>query len=202
MVELLKDTTDSIVFGASKENDENKSEMYALIDSLNKLALKDPLTGIYNRRYIDEKLPVDLISALLSDQSLSILIADIDFFKKINDTYGHLTGDYTLKSFADILTRCIKRGSDWVARYGGEEFLVCLPGAKLERAVEIAEAMRKAIEENVIIHGEHTIKITASFGVCSIKPTPGFNIESLIECADKKLYVAKNNGRNRVESEA
>lgn len=174
--------------------------MYKLIDSMKSISLKDSLTGIYNRRYINEKLPVEIISASLSEQSLSIIMVDIDFFKKVNDVYGHLTGDCTLKSLADILLGCIKRESDWVSRYGGEEFLVCLPGAGLEKALEIAEHIRKTVENSVILCGEHTIKITASFGVCSIKPSPGASVENLIDCADKKLYEAKNNGRNRVES--
>ena len=198
VIELLKDTTDSMVYG--NENNENNSHIYAMIDSMNNLLLKDTLTGIYNRRYINEKLPVDFINAALSEQSLSIIIVDIDFFKKVNDTYGHLTGDFTLKSFADTLSGCIKRKSDWVSRYGGEEFLICLPGAELEMAIEIAEDIRKTVENNVILRGEHTIKITASFGVCSIKPIVDGSVENFIECADKKLYVAKNNGRNRVES--
>jgi len=193
--ELLKNTTDSMVLGNG-----NYSEIYEMIDSMNNLALKDTLTGIYNRRYINEKLPVDIISAALSEQSLSIIMADIDFFKKVNDTFGHLTGDFTLVNFADTLSGCIKRESDWVSRYGGEEFLICLPGAGIEKAIEIAEQIRRTVENNVILCGEHTIKITASFGVCSIKPTPGANVRDFIECADKMLYAAKNNGRNRVES--
>lgn len=193
--ELLKNTTDNMVFGNG-----NNSEIYELIDSMNNLALKDTLTGIYNRRYIDEKLPVDIISATLSEQSLSIIMADIDFFKKVNDTYGHLVGDCTLINFADTLTGCIKRDSDWVSRYGGDELIICLPGAGVETAIEIAEQMRRAVENKVILCGEHTIRITASFGVCSIKPTTGANVLNFIECADKKLYEAKNNGRNRVKS--
>jgi len=198
VIELLANTTDSMVIGNG--NNENDSEIYRMIDSMNNLALKDTLTGVYNRRYINQKLPVDLLSASLSEQNLSIIMADIDFFKKVNDTYGHLTGDCALKIFAETLSGCIKRESDWVSRYGGEEFIICLPGAGLEKAIEVAEHIRRTVENKVILCGEHTIKITASFGVCSIKPTPGASVENLIECADKKLYVAKNNGRNRVES--
>ncbi len=196
MVEaLLKNTTDSMVFG-----NENHSEIYEMIDSMNTLALKDTLTGIYNRRYINEKLPVDIISASLSEQSLSIIMADIDFFKKVNDTYGHLIGDFALKNFAETLSGCIQRESDWVSRYGGEEFIICLPGAGIEKALEIAERIRRTVENKEIRCGEHTIRITASLGVCSVVPTPSTNVKNLIECVDGKLYLAKNNGRNRVES--
>jgi two-component system, cell cycle response regulator len=110
VIELLKDTTDSIVYRNGYT--ENDSEIYAMIDNMNNLSLKDPLTGVFNRRYINEKLPIDFINAVLSDQSLSIIIADIDFFKKVNDTYGHLTGDFTLKSFTDTISGCIKRKSE------------------------------------------------------------------------------------------
>ena len=199
VIELLNNTTDSMVLGNG--NNENNSEIYKMIDSINNLALKDPLTGIYNRRYINERLPADIISASVLEQNLSIIMADIDFFKKINDTYGHLAGDCTLKNFADTISGCIKTENDWASRYGGEEFIICLPGTSLEKAMEIAEYIRRMIEKSVILYKEHTIKITASFGVTSIKSDSGAtSVENLIECADKKLYVAKNNGRNRVES--
>ncbi len=128
-------------------------------------------------------------------------MADIDFFKIVNDTYGHLAGDEVLKSFADTLSGGLKRESDWVSRFGGEEFLVCLPGAGIQRASEVAEKLRKAIESKEILFNGNRINITASFGVCSIKPIQGSKIESFIECADKMLYAAKNNGRNRVEAQ-
>lgn len=200
VIELLQNTTDSLIYENGDGYNEDKSEMYKMIDGMKNLSLKDSLTGIYNRRYINEKLPVEIINASLSEQSLSIIMADIDFFKKVNDSYGHLIGDCTLKNFANTLSGCIKRESDWVARYGGEEFIICLPGAGNEKAMEIAEHIRRIIENKLIICGEQVIKITASFGVCSVKPTQGVSVENLIECADKKLYIAKNNGRNRVES--
>ena len=197
VIELLKNITDSLIL---KNGTETHSEIYELIESMNKSSLKDALTGIYNRRYINEKLPIDVINASLLDKGIALIMADIDFFKKVNDAYGHITGDEVLKDFADTLSGCIQRESDWVSRYGGEEFLICLPGASLERAIEIAEHMRKTVENKMILCGEKTIKLTASFGVCTIKPTPGVSVENLIARADKKLYAAKNNGRNRVES--
>ena len=108
-----------MVFRNGNENNDNNSEIYAMIDSMNNLGLKDSLTGIYNRRYINEKLPIELTIASLSEQSVSIIMVDIDFFSKVNDTYGHITGDCTLKSFAETLSGCIKRDSDWVVRRGG-----------------------------------------------------------------------------------
>ena len=195
--ELLKDTTNSMILKNGEY--ENTSEIYAMIDGMNNLALKDPLTNIYNRRYINERLPVDLISTALSDQEITIIMADIDFFKKVNDTYGHLVGDEVLKIFASTISFCLKRETDWLARFGGEEFLICLPGAGIKKGVDIAEKIRREIESKEIVSGNNTIKITASFGVCSVRPTQDIKMESLIEVADKKLYLAKNNGRNRVE---
>jgi len=199
VIEILKETTSSIVVGVGEGKDTKKSEIYAMIDSMNNLALKDALTGVYNRRYINEKLPIDLISSALLDQNLSLILTDIDYFKKVNDTYGHLTGDSALKSFVETLTGCTQRKSDWAARYGGDEFLICLPGAKLERAVEIAELMRKTIEKREFLCGENALRITASFGVFSVKPNQSVSVESLIQNVDSKLYLAKNNGRNRTE---
>lgn len=197
VVELLKDMTDSMFF--TNNNYESVSEVYAMIEKLNSLALKDTLTSVYNRRYINEKLPIDIVNVIFSNRSISIIMADIDFFKSVNDTYGHLMGDCIIKSFTNTISQCINKECDWVARYGGEEFLICLPGTELERAIDIAELMRKRVEEKEFRCGENTIKITASFGVYSIKPSRYTEIEELIECTDKKLYDAKNGGRNKVE---
>lgn len=197
VIELLNDSTDSLIY----ESFDNRTsmEVYAMIDNLNNLALKDPLTGIYNRRYVNEKLPIDIVNTALMEKEISLIMADIDFFKRVNDTYGHLAGDQVLKSFAGILSGCMRRESDWVARFGGEEFIICLPGAGLEKAKETAERIRAAVEADKIVWDGNKIKITASFGICSIKPLQGSSADSIIEKADKKLYEAKANGRNRVE---
>lgn len=197
VIELLKNTTNNMIFEGLGED--NQTSVHAMIDSINLLASKDPLTGIFNRRYIYEKLPVDLINAAISNHSIALIMADIDFFKTVNDTYGHLAGDYVLQTFADILKKGLNRESDWVARYGGEEFLICLPGASKEVAVEIAEGLRKATQDTPMSFGEYGFNITASFGVCHTLPTTGMNIDEIIGCADKYLYEAKHNGRNRVE---
>jgi len=199
VIELLKDATESLIFSKADDKSDDKSEIYELIDNMNKLSLRDPLTGIYNRRYINEKLPIDLISSLLLKQKITIMIADIDFFKKVNDNYGHLVGDKVLKIFAETIRGCLNRTSDWVARYGGEEFLICLPGANQETVLKMAEMMRKAIEEKEIIHEDKKIRITASFGICSIVPSEKDNLETIIKIADDNLYLAKENGRNRIE---
>lgn len=198
VLELMKKATNNIDININGED--ASGNFNALLNNLNNRAIKDSLTGIYNRRYINEKLPLDLINANLSDCSISVIMADIDFFKNVNDTYGHLIGDCTLKSIATTLNRSLKRDNDWVARYGGEEFLICLPGAPLEIAKELAEIIRKKVESTPITCGDQEFFITASFGVSSVTPKSGATVNILIDEADKKLYEAKRNGRNRVEA--
>ncbi len=197
VIELLKDVTYSLIFSGNENTDH--SEVYAMIDNFNNLALRDALTEVYNRRYINEKLPIDLINSMLSGQQMTVMLADIDFFKKVNDEYGHVSGDCVLKKFAGVITGCIQRESDWVARYGGDEFLICLPGAPAGRAVGIAEKIRAAVEETIFSCGTEDIRITASFGICCVEPQQARSVDEIIQCADKKLYAAKRNGRNRFE---
>ncbi|WP_313560314.1 GGDEF domain-containing protein [Ruminiclostridium cellobioparum] len=197
VVELLKDATDSLIFENKLSGD--ITELLIMIDNINNLAVRDALTGIYNRRYINEKLPIELMSSIINKKLLSVIMIDIDHYKRVNDTYGHLVGDTVLKTLTGIIQSCIRRDTDWLARYGGEEFLVCLPGAPLRMTVEIAESMRKAIESRTIVSGDHEIKVTASFGVSCRIYAKDNNYEDVIEEADKNLLLAKRNGRNRVE---
>ncbi len=194
VIELLKDITQCLIIDQELLNKSHE------INSLNDLVMKDALTGLFNRRYINERLPADLINMTLTSQYLSIIMTDIDHFKIVNDNYGHLAGDEVLKAFSGMLLSCLKRESDWVGRFGGEEFLICLPGAKLEKAREIAELMRVKVENTPIKALEHTLSITASFGVCCMKPSQEKTLDTYIGCADDKLYKAKQKGRNRVEA--
>ncbi len=197
VVELMKKATNSFTFGSGQK--ELRDDIHKMLDNLNNVALKDSLTGIYNRRYMNERMPVDIKNEELSRQSISVIMADLDLFKNINDTYGHLNGDCVLKNFADILKQGLKRDHDWVARYGGEEFLVCMPGADLKLSMEVAERMRKLLEDTEIECGGFRFRITASFGVFATIPKPDTTMNDLIENADKLLYEAKHKGRNRVE---
>lgn len=199
IVEILKDITNSMFLESSELPGLERSGITALIDSMNKLAFIDPLTGVYNRRYIMEKLPVDILNSTLLSREISIIMVDLDFFKEVNDNYGHLAGDSILKNSAQLLSNCLKRRSDWVARFGGEEFLVCLPGSNLDTALTIAENMRKSLEESTIPFEGKDIGITASFGIFSGKITGRETVDELIGYADKKMYLAKKSGRNRIE---
>lgn len=197
IIEFIKDATDCIYFESSISF--NFLEVLKNLENISDLALKDALTGVYNRRYINEKLPIDLMTTVASNASLSVIMIDVDHYKSINDTYGHLVGDTVLKIIAETIQACMKRETDWVARYGGEEFFICLPGAQLPKAVEIAENIRKTIEGRVIKIGAEEIRVTASFGVSGSKYSKDICYEDVIDKADRKLLMAKANGRNRVE---
>ncbi|WP_027309197.1 GGDEF domain-containing protein [Caloramator sp. ALD01] len=193
VVEFLKDATDTSII--EDIDGLSSTEIYSKINSLNELIVKDALTNVYNRRFIEDRLPVDILKSTSDNLPMSIIMCDIDFFKKVNDAYGHLAGDEVLKQFASILQQSIRK-NDWVARYGGEEFLVVLNGADKDKAVEIAERIRKKVEEAVIEYNDFNIKITSSFGVYEVSGES--NYIDVIEKADKNLYTAKNTGRNKV----
>ncbi len=197
VVEILKNISNSVIYDINESN--QYAEIRELINRMNNRALNDSLTGIYNRRYINEKLPLELANASIGGHDISIIMADIDFFKKVNDTYGHLNGDRTLSQFAKIVSSSLKRCNDWVARFGGEEFLICLPGANAKTAKELAEAIRENVEQTEIICGENKFFITASFGISTKTAEMDLGMDKMLEIADAKLYLAKHNGRNRVE---
>lgn len=158
---------------------------------------KDFLTGLLNRRALNEIFKKHLEISELTGQPISLIITDLDHFKKINDTYGHLAGDAALQHFASIMKNNLRK-SDYVFRVGGEEFLVLLPNTSLEEAAKIAENLRQKLEETPLIYENQRINLTASFGVAEFKNHSHLN--ELIREADEKLYVAKKKGRNRVVS--
>ena len=167
------------------------------------LSRKDSLTGCYNRAYLNEHLPHEIKRALRYHHPLSLAICDLDYFKKVNDTYGHLCGDMVLKEFVECIMSLIRSDMDWLARYGGEEFLLVLPETTFKNASRLAERLRKRISKKVFKWEGKKISITASFGVTGFeKYRPGENIspDDLIEMADQYLYQAKNQGRNNVVS--
>lgn len=162
---------------------------------IEKLATTDGLTGLYNHRRFQEKLSEELKRFNRFSKPLSLLLTDIDFFKKINDTYGHPIGDFVLKSVAKI-TRETIRDIDIPARYGGEEFAAILPGTDSEGARKIAERLRKSVMNASFSAVGTSFKITISIGIAT-SPVDAQNKEELISRADKALYYAKRNGRNQ-----
>ena len=166
------------------------------IKKLENAALADPLTHCYNRRALNTSLDRDIAKAERHGTDISVIMFDIDYFKKINDTYGHKAGDTVLNSFSKSINATIRK-NDYLARYGGEEFVLVLPETKLHKALELAERLRKITENLKVKFDNKIIKITTSAGVVSYKN--GQNKDSLIQKADELLYEAKKLGRNIIK---
>ncbi len=165
-----------------------------LKEELHEQAIHDPLTGLYNRRYLNETLAREITRVERENKSLSVIMSDIDHFKMINDTYGHPVGDKFLVEIASLMKKNA-RDSDIVCRYGGEEFLLVFPGTALDSAARRAEEIRQQCAEIIIQHEGKDLKVTVSIGVATY-PTHGKEAEEIIIKADKALYRAKAQGRN------
>jgi two-component system cell cycle response regulator len=167
-----------------------------------RLAVTDALTGLYNRRYLTEKLPLELKRAARYHHPLSVILCDIDHFKRVNDTFGHQVGDEVLKEFARRLTGATRKGVDWAARYGGEEFLLVLPETDLHGSLAVAERLRRLMAHQTMTSSAGEITCTASFGVASWEGERAGDASDaaarLLQEADRCLYSAKEAGRNRV----
>jgi len=166
-----------------------------------RLAITDPLTGVYNRRYLSDQLPREIRRALRYGRPLGLIICDLDRFKCINDVHGHGVGDLVLQEFADWLKSAIRPGVDWLARYGGEEFALVLPETDLAGAYAAAERFRRLVAEKVVVTESGPIAVTASFGVsCCIsgRNEQPLIMETFLAEADQFMYQAKRAGRNRV----
>lgn len=182
---------------ANKRLETKISEIQQLQAQLREQAIRDPLTGLYNRRYLDETLEREVARARRDDQPIAILMLDIDHFKQVNDTFGHEAGDLLLKSLADILLRESRR-SDIACRFGGEEFCVIMPGVPTPVARQRAETWRKCFAEFSLAYKNHTLRATLSIGI-AIYPDHDNTGENILHIADGALYAAKQAGRNRVE---
>ena len=167
-----------------------------LRETLRQQSIRDPLTGLFNRRYLEESLDRDLHRAQRQQQSLGIIMLDIDYFKHFNDTFGHKAGDVVLRTLGQFLKENI-RGSDIVCRYGGEEFLLILPEACIADAKQRAEQLRQGIRQLDIQYQDSSLgPVTISLGVACF-PEHGSTGEALIRAADAALYCAKRRGRDR-----
>jgi two-component system cell cycle response regulator len=166
-----------------------------LLDSLSRNAMIDGLTGLWNRTYLEAHVTIELATARRTEGPLACIMADVDHFKSINDTYGHSFGDEVLREVSSLLTRNC-RTEDIVCRYGGEEFTILLPNTPLDRAAELAERLRVAIETRPFSCRDTPVHVTCSFGVANLRERIP---PSVVELADQALYHAKRSGRNRVE---
>lgn len=158
----------------------------------------DALTGVSNRGYFQRALSTRFTHCRYTNEHLGCILIDLDFFKKVNDNYGHAYGDLVLKEFASILIN-FERTSDTVARYGGEEFVILLSGADLADCVAIAEQLRSSAESHIYNDGTVELQVTVSVGVASLQENQPSTPEKLVSMADEALYKAKEKGRNRVE---
>ena len=156
----------------------------------------DTVTGLYNRKYMEDSLKKCFADARKNAKRYAVILCDIDFFKKVNDTYGHDAGDYILRGVSEIVKGCILE-KDVVARYGGEEFLVIIDEENAKDIFQYAENLRKAVEEGIFRYDEQTIKVTMSFGASYFANKDKTYMDT-VNRADRNLYVSKGNGRNRV----
>jgi diguanylate cyclase (GGDEF)-like protein len=175
------------------------TELKAVNKNLEMQSITDPLTGLPNRLNFENKLNIDWSSLRRSNQPLSILMVDIDFFKNFNDHYGHQAGDQCLQNVASILGSCMQRASDMAARFGGEEFILIMPRHDLDSAKIVAEKIQRAFARKKIPHANSDISdfLTICIGISSVIPSKVNSISDLISDADTALYIAKQNGRNR-----
>jgi len=165
--------------------------------SVKNMAIYDTLTGLHNRRYFEETLEAEAQKSLYNNTPLSLVMVDIDFFKKVNDTFGHAEGDQVLCRVSSLLKTSVRK-KDIVARYGGEEFILILPEARLDETFVIAERIRRLVEETLFEVGKTQVHLTLSMGISNFPSHRVKSKEELVEMADQALYDAKRGGRNRV----
>ena len=198
---VFEDVTDRKRLEAQRDADHQKLEqqfkdIVQLQDQLKEQARHDPLTGLANRRFLDEVLPRELARATREGYPVCFVMLDLDHFKRVNDTHGHAFGDVVLVTVAGILTRSA-RETDFVCRLGGEEFLMVMPQLPLETAHQKIDAVRQTIESTAMVHDGVAVHVTVSAGIAAF-PGHATDIENLIKCADVALYQSKHDGRNRV----
>ena len=194
------DELEERVKSRTKDLEKALNELSLANVELNNLRTIDSLTQINNRTFFDETIYKEWKRASRSDLSLSLMMIDVDHFKPINDTYGHLAGDEVLKQIAQIISLTVKRPSDTLARYGGEEFSIILPHTEFEGAMILAERIRIVCEQSQLVAHNATLSVTISIGVSAVQnfDTSNFEIADLIDSADQALYQSKKNGRNQV----
>jgi diguanylate cyclase (GGDEF)-like protein len=176
-----------------REIEERKSAQ----DSLQKLASIDPLTEVLNRRELFILGEQALEHTLQKEQPFTVIMFDIDYLKRINDTYGHATGDQVLILTTKLVRESLRQG-EIIARYGGDEFVILLPGSNCAQGCEIAERLRKKMGSQGIINGKDDLHITISIGIAELDHASDASLETLLACADQALYVAKQAGRNQL----
>ena len=166
VIETIRDISDCKIVDLVE--DKTVSELKKTLSEINRLIVIDELTKCYNRRYINEKLPIDIESAKANKLPLSIAMIDIDYFKLINDKYGHLLGDLVLKDITNVIKNNIRGKSDWIARYGGEEFLILFNDTSKEDAYNLSKRIKSVVENSIFKYDDIEINITISIGIASL----------------------------------
>ena len=188
VLELFKNATDTMMLGTGEYN---KGEvLFNAVQDMSNMIIRDELTSLYNRRFIDERLPVDIVTAVTQQMPLSLIFIDIDNMKITNDALGHPSGDKLLKFASKIMQRNVRDKTDWVARYGGDEFVVCLNNAKNDAALRVSKQIENDFNKIAFYEDDIEINVKASLGVVTM-PMSGLTAEELIDLADKKMYVSK-----------
>ena len=182
--------------------EERTAELEFANVKLQQMAMEDGLTRLANRRHFDAVLDKEVRRAMRTGQYLSLIMADVDFFKKFNDRHGHVAGDVCLQTIGEVLREVFRRVEELPARYGGEEFAVILSGADPEHAQRAAETLLRAVEARQLAHGNSAASpyVTLSLGYVSAKVTAGTTPDWFITWADEGLYRSKTGGRNQVTS--
>lgn len=180
----------------------NHIELKKLRDHLAEIAVTDALTGLHNRRKLDQLMQDAFHRLAASGDWLSLIMVDIDFFKQFNDTYGHQTGDQCIHMVASALNRAVRAAAGFSARYGGEEFACILPGIPPDEALTVAAEVRTQVQQLRIPHERSAVSpwVTISIGIASARARSGLEVKDWIEAADRQLYIAKSSGRDRVMS--
>jgi two-component system cell cycle response regulator len=188
---LLRVLTNTLEKARLKREIKNAQEKLAM------MSIRDELTGLYNRRYFNEVVEKEVSRAMRYETDLVLCMIDLDYFKKINDTYGHLAGDMTLSEIAGMLKKCVRQ-SDLCCRYGGEEFTVIMTNTDTKGAEKLSERFRKMVAHRLFQYNSSKFHCTVSVGIAAYQPELKQSSTELVEAADKALYQAKAQGRNRV----
>ncbi len=188
VLELFKDATNSMFIGFG---DYNTSEpLQNFIQKVNDLVVKDSSTNLYNRRFVDERLPVDLVTATLNKQPLSLCYFDLDNFKMINDTHGHEIGDSVIKEVSNVITKNIRNNIDWACRLGGDEFMLCLKNTTEKQSKKVMERIRTEIERIPDSLGITSSIFSISYGIATTSEA-SLTADELIKLADEQMYKQK-----------
>lgn len=196
VLELLKNATDTMMIG---EGAFYKGDiLFNAVQDMSDMIIRDELTSIYNRRFLDERLPSDIVTAITRQTPLSLIFIDIDNMKIANDTIGHAAGDKLLIHTSKIIEENIRSKTDWVARYGGDEFVVCLNHADNEAALRVSKQIEDGFQSAALSVQDSEITIKASFGVVTM-PESGLTAAELIDLADKRMYASKKRHKKAKE---